>query len=158
MDTITFPSIAVLLGAVRFLQEATQKDQRTRRLEVCGLSTKDLAALDKAAAEGKVGRFRIEFDADCKRLRLKIPSVRHEIFEPTFFDVLSAQGISWRSLCPIGSGFLQSLCQSSRSKEAGSALKTHALRPRESDPPTLVVECGVSESICRCCVRMRFGG
>jgi hypothetical protein len=45
--------MTVLPRVVRLLQEATQNDQRTRRLEVCGLNTKDLAALDKAVAEGR---------------------------------------------------------------------------------------------------------
>jgi len=65
MNVIAFSSVSVLFGVVRLLQEATQNDQRTRRLEVCRLNTKDLAALDRAVTEGKFGRFRIEFDADC---------------------------------------------------------------------------------------------
>jgi hypothetical protein len=151
MDTTTFSTIAALLEVIRHLQLSTQADRKTRRLQVCGLKPNDLAALDKAAAEGSVGHFRVEFDADCERLQLKMPSIRHEVthraFERIFFDVLSAQGISWYSLCPIGSGRLQSLGQPSRSKEADSALKPSALRHHASDPPTFVIECGVSESM-----------
>lgn len=119
-------------------------------LAFTGVTSKTFSKIDSDRTRGTPKGVRLTYDADENVLILRMVGIVHELahrnFEAAFYEKLAPFGITWRSLPAIGSARIQGIRGGSRSKEADSAYKP-LTRPQSGDFPTVVVECGVLESL-----------
>ena len=147
------PYISILdtRKAVNSLSTALQVGKTTDQyLAFEHVKNGDLAKIDNARTS--LGRHtRMSYYADSELLIIKImPSVKHDAAHRMLSDDLvskiRAMGVPKREFAPLGSGRFQG---HNSSKEADEAYKPLPSRISNRDWPTLIFECGLSDSLSR---------
>ncbi|CUS15847.1 unnamed protein product, partial [Tuber aestivum] len=110
----------------------------------------DLMAIDRLRNTYHKGLRCMYFNEDQVLVVKIMPGILHEVSHRMFARMLIrkaiAMGIEDVELFDIGGGRLEGVASR---KEADSAFKPVTLRPHDTHWPTLVFECGVSESVKR---------
>ncbi|RPA96288.1 hypothetical protein L873DRAFT_1744025 [Choiromyces venosus 120613-1] len=119
--------------------------------------TRDQLANIERVRDTRYKRLRFMYLNDPKALIIKImPSVPHELvtgtFVSAFLEMVAAMGLR-RALASVGHATYQGLASR---KEADGSFKPRLARPLATDWPTVVLECGVSESARRLKVDARW--
>jgi hypothetical protein len=151
-----FIGIADMRKAIKARSERLRKgDSEQQYLVFARVRAYDFPKID--AARNSMGQhIRLTHYTDTDLLIVKLPSAKHESAHVNLANKVVAavtrMGIPDGEFCGLGATLFK---VRNSSKEGDSTYKPLSARPRETDWPTIVFECGYSESLnhLRCVVR-----